>query len=105
MPREAVATDEPTVGPDDDGVTEAETTAVPKGRGAGRAEKKPPAVKPQKKDLGRARTVHLPDDVYERILVRAKRRKVTISEFMATLIRRHVPDHLGTQGGTADDAA
>ena len=41
----------------------------------------------------RGRTIYLPDDLFERILVQAHRRDRTISEYVAGILERQVPDH------------
>jgi hypothetical protein len=41
----------------------------------------------------RGRTVYLHDDLFERILVAAHRRDRTISEYVAGILERQVPDH------------
>jgi hypothetical protein len=41
----------------------------------------------------RGRTIYLPDDLFERILVQAHRRDRTISEYVADILERQVPDH------------
>jgi len=41
----------------------------------------------------RGRTIYLPDDLFERILVQAHRRDWTISEYVAGILERQVPDH------------
>jgi len=35
----------------------------------------------------------LPDDLFERLLVRSHRRDKPISEYVTALLDRHVPDH------------
>jgi hypothetical protein len=68
-----------------DGPVDGETTAPTKGRGAA-----------TKKTIGkriRGRTIYLPDDLFERILVQAHRRDRTISEYVAGILDRQVPDH------------
>ena len=73
--------------------------AAPKGRGAA------PAPKPSRAPASRAakrikgRTVYLPDDLFERILVQAHRRDLTISDYIAMLLERHVPDHRVVRAG------
>jgi hypothetical protein len=51
---------------------------APEGRAAGRI---------------KGRTVYLPDDLFERVLVQAHRRGRTISEYVAAILERQVPDH------------
>jgi hypothetical protein len=41
----------------------------------------------------RARTIYLPDDLFERIIVQAHRRDRTISEYVTAVLERQVPDH------------
>jgi hypothetical protein len=41
----------------------------------------------------RGRTIYLPDDLFERILVHAHRCDRTISEYVAGILERQVPDH------------
>jgi hypothetical protein len=41
----------------------------------------------------RGRTIYLPDDLFERILVQAHRHDRTISEYVAGILERQVPDH------------
>jgi len=77
--------------------------ARPKGRGAN-TPKARPAVEKTKRT--RPRTVHLTDDVFERVVVQALRRRKTISEYIGALLDRHTPDHRVVRGGeTTDDAA
>ena len=66
------------------------------GRGRG-AQPRKPAV-PRAADARAARkikgrTIYLPDDLFERILVQAHRRNRTISEYVAAILDRQVPDH------------
>lgn len=51
------------------------------------------------------RTIHLPDDLFERILVQAHRRDRTISEYVAALLDRHVPDHRVVRPASAEEEA
>ncbi|MDG3008341.1 hypothetical protein [Paludisphaera mucosa] len=62
-----------------------------KGRG-GAASAKARAAASSAKRI-KPRTIHLPDDLFERILVQSHRRGRTISEYVAALLDRHVPDH------------
>jgi hypothetical protein len=45
----------------------------------------------------KGRTIYLPDDLFERILVQAHRRDRTISEYVAGILERQVPDHRTTR--------
>ena len=71
---------------------EPETLSVEAGdgesRGRGVASKKP---KPTTKRTGR--TIYLDDALFKRILVQAHRRNRTISEYVAAILERQVPDH------------
>jgi hypothetical protein len=41
----------------------------------------------------KGRTIYLPDDLFERIMVQAHRRDKTISEYVTMILERQVPDH------------
>jgi hypothetical protein len=71
----------------------AQVEAAPKGRGVTPAPKpsRAPAARTAKRIKGR--TVYLPDDLFERIIVQAHRKDLTISDYIANLLDRHVPDH------------
>jgi hypothetical protein len=49
-------------------------------------------------------TVYLPDDLFERILIQARCRDKTISEYLTATLESVVPDHLKGRGA-GDDAA
>ncbi len=78
--------------------------AAPKGRGAAPAPRatRAPAARTAKRIKGR--TVYLPDDLFERVLVQAHRRDLTISDYIAGLLDRHVPDHRRIVSGPASVA-
>jgi len=91
-PRPAPDPEGPDATPADD-APEAEPVA---GRGRGPATKKATAtkgadVRAAKKIKGR--TIYLLDDLFERILVQAHRKNRTISEYVAAILDRQVPDH------------
>jgi hypothetical protein len=69
-----------------------------KGRGVA-----PPAAKGAKSARASkrvtGRTVYLSDDLYERIIVQAHRRRMTNSDYIASLLDRHVPDHRVIRSG------
>jgi hypothetical protein len=71
-----------------------------RGRGASR---KAAAPKVSRKATGR--TVYIPDDLWERIIVQAHRRKVTISDYVTVILNRQVPDHRTIRGSDAGDEA
>jgi hypothetical protein len=68
---------------------EAEATP-PKGRGAGR---RPRAAENRAARRVKGRTIYLPDDLFERILIQAHRRDKTISEYVTMVLERQVPDY------------
>ncbi len=72
-----------------------------KSRGAASASKpsRVPAAKTTKRVKGR--TVYIADDLWERIIVQAHRRDVTISDYICLLLERHVPDHRVVRSGPA----
>jgi hypothetical protein len=89
-PRPTPDPEGPDASPADD-APEAEPTA---GRGRGAAPKKSTRgadARAARKIKGR--TIYLPDDLFERILVQAHRRNRTISEYVAAILDRQVPDH------------
>lgn len=60
-----------------------------KGRGGRKSQ--PPASRAAKKITGH--TIYMPDDLFERIMVQAHRRKRKISEYVTAILERQVPDH------------
>jgi macrodomain Ter protein organizer (MatP/YcbG family) len=60
-----------------------------KGRGAVR--------KPRKADTRvekrTGRTVYIPDDIWERVIVQSHRRRKTCSDYITGILERAVPDH------------
>lgn len=77
----------------------------PAGRGRGAASRRAPAAsKPAARKI-KGRTVYLPDDLFERILVQAHRRDKTISEYVTAILERQVPDYRTIRAEPGDDAA
>ena len=72
-----------------------------KGRGGAAAPKAvaPRAARTAKRIKGR--TIYIGDDLFERIIVQAHRRNVTISDYVCLLLDRHVPDHRVVRSGPA----
>jgi hypothetical protein len=68
-----------------------EPAAPAKGRGA--APKKPKAAESLADRGFKGRTVYMPDDLFERILVQAHRKGKTISGYVVMVLERGVPDH------------
>lgn len=89
MPPEGVVADKSVAGGDDAPEVEPEPTG--KGRGVRADRKAPPPARAARKIKGR--TIYLADDLFERILVQAHRRDRTISEYVAMILERQVPDH------------
>src|SRR5262249_22894977 len=52
----------------------------------------------------KGRTVYIPDDLFERIIVQAHRRDKTISEYVVAILDRQVPDHRVIRADTTDGA-
>jgi hypothetical protein len=52
----------------------------------------------------KGRTVYIPDDLFERILVQSHRRNKTISEYITAILERQVPDHRVVRAETPDVA-
>ena len=65
------------------------TTA--RGRGAAPRKAKTADARAAKRIKGR--TIYIPDDLFERIIVQAHRRNRTISEYVVSILDRQVPDH------------
>lgn len=81
--------DGPIAEPDE--LAEADHAVTGKGRGSRADRKAPVPAKAMKKIKGR--TIYLADDLFERIMVQAHRRDKTISEYVAMILERQVPDH------------
>lgn len=90
----------PTIAEDTDQAAEVETS---KGRGAARS-KPTPARKPAPV---KGRTIYLPETLFERILIQSHRKGLTISDYVTSLLNRHVPDYRTNQTDQAasDEAA
>jgi hypothetical protein len=73
--------------------------ATPRGRGAGR---RPRAAEGRAARRVKGRTIYLPDDLFERILIQAHRRDKTISEYVTTVLERQVPDYRQVRGEPAE---
>ena len=76
-----------------------------RGRGVSPAPKvgRAPAARIARRTKGR--TVYLSDDLFERILVQAHRKDLTISDYIASLLDRHVPDYRRLGFGSGASAA
>jgi hypothetical protein len=53
----------------------------------------------------KGRTIYLPDDLFERILVQAHRRDRTISEYVTGILERQVPDYRTARAEPVSDQA
>ena len=78
-----------------DGPAESEP-AESKSRGA--APKKPRAVEARAARRVTGRTVYVPDDLWERVIVQSHRRNKTFSEYVVGILERQVPDHRVVRG-------
>jgi hypothetical protein len=67
-------------------------------RGRGPTSRKPKTVDTRAAKRVKARTIYLHDDLFERIIVQAHRRNRTISEYVASILDRQVPDHRVIRG-------
>jgi hypothetical protein len=72
--------------------------AAPKSRGAARtpARASPKRIRP--------RTLHLPDDLLERILVQAHRKGKTFSDYVTGILERQVPAYRTSRDADSDAA-
>lgn len=95
--------------PAEDEIVEVEPTepaedagpAKQRGRGAAKATPKAPTAKPAKRAKGR--TIYLDDALFERVVVQSLRRGKTISEYVAGILERQVPDHRTIKASDADE--
>jgi hypothetical protein len=78
---------------------ESEQNAGTKGRGMTSTLKTPRATTARTSKRVKGRTIYMGDDLYERILVQAHRKDLTISEYVCQLCERHVPDHRTIRNG------
>jgi hypothetical protein len=76
-------------------------TDLPKNRAGGPAPKVARTVAARAAKRVKGRTVYIPDDLFERIIVQAHRRDETISDYVTRLLDRHVPDHRVIRSGAA----
>jgi hypothetical protein len=67
-----------------------ETTTA---RGRGATSRKPKTTDARATRRVKGRTIYLHDDLFERIIVQAHRRRRTISEYVSGILDRQVPDH------------
>ena len=75
-----------------------------RGRGVARKSKAAPSSSTRQDVKGR--TIYLPESLFERIMVQAHRKKRTISEYVAGILERQVPDYrTAGRAEASDDAA
>ena len=79
--------------PASDEPEEIEDAEPPTSRGRGAGPKRSRAADSRAAKRIKGRTVYLPDDLFERILVASHRRNRTISEYITSVLERQVPDH------------
>lgn len=89
LPERPFDPDEPEAIPQTD-QSEGDASADARGRGAAAKSR---AAEARKAKRIKGRTIYLPDDLFERILVQAHRRGRTISEYVAAVMDRSIPDH------------
>ena len=73
-----------------------------RGRGATPRKAKPADARVRQRIKGR--TIYIPDDLFERIIVQAHRRNRTISEYVVSILDRQVPDHRVIRGAESSSA-
>jgi hypothetical protein len=91
VPHSPPETDEPEPPAHPAPPAEAAEPAAAKGRGAAPRKSRSAEARAARRIKGR--TVYLPDDLFERILVQAHRKGKTISDYVAAILDRQVPDH------------
>jgi hypothetical protein len=83
-----------------------EVAETGRGRGAARADREP--ARRSRGAEGRAakkikgRTIYLPEDLFERIMVQAHRKGKTISEYVTAILERQVPDYRTARGEASE---
>jgi hypothetical protein len=85
---ERPAPPEPVEGDEPDAPAEPEPS---KGRGA--VARKPKATDARAAKRIKGRTIYVPDDLWERVIVQSHRRGKTYSEYVVGILERQVPDH------------
>ena len=99
MPPKPAAAPEP---PDDAEAVEQDQEAGGRGRGAAPRKGKATAAATSARKV-KGRTIYLPEDLFERIMVQSHRRNKTISEYVTMILDRQVPDYRTVRGDTADE--
>lgn len=84
---------DPTTTPVDPAEPEPEPEPAAPARGRGAPPKKAKAAESLAAKGFKGRTVYMPDDLFERVLVQAHRKGKTISEYVVMVLERGVPDH------------
>jgi hypothetical protein len=72
-------------------VIDSEPVAAAWGRGG--TSRKPKGADARTAKRIKGRTIYLPDDLFERILVQSHRRNRTSSDYVVSILERQVPDH------------
>lgn len=91
-PHDPVERDEPEVDARE-AVDEATEPGASTAKGKGGAGRRPRAVEGRAARRAKGRTIYLPDDLFERILIQSHRRDKTISEYVTMVLERQVPDY------------
>ena len=87
-------------------VLDGEPAGAGRGRGRRAAEREPGRKTPATAKAGKkmkGRTIYLPDDLFERVVVQSLRRNRTISEYVQAILERQVPDHRTIQAAGPDE--
>jgi hypothetical protein len=84
---------DPTTQPVEPAEPEPEPEPAAPARGRAVAPKRAKAAESLAAKGFKGRTVYMPDDLFERLLVQAHRRDKTISEYVVLVLERGVPDH------------
>jgi hypothetical protein len=82
---------------------DAEPAAPTRGRGA--APRKAKAAESLAAKGFKGRTIYMPEDLFERVLVQAHRKGKTISEYVVAVLERGVPDHRPPRRSSRPEAA
>lgn len=93
----------PTIADEPDAADASPEPAAPQRQGRGAAVRTRAAATTAKK--AKPRTIHLPDDLYERVVLWARRRGKTTSDYVAWALERQVPALPGGRSVGADEDA
>jgi hypothetical protein len=106
-PKPAATTEDSLIDSQVDAVVEPIDGEPANGKGRGRRPADPSRkaqATPKTAKKMKGRTIYLPDDLFERVVVQSLRRGRTISEYVQTILERQVPDHRTIQAVEPDEA-